>query len=1128
MKDSNGGQRLIANAPHNSGSGGKTREEEELEKAIAMSLADAGGAGGAGGAMEAVDANLDPELAQALLLSKQLSEGVVSAPPVVDLTAEGGDELQATLLASIQTAQGKSPVVTSDPTTMARNGSLPVGLKNVGNTCYLNSLIQTYFMIPVLRKAVISYRPVVPVDEKNPNHAFMLELQKLFCSMVLSNQRFVDPSNLLKKIVDDQGKPVSIGAQEDVSEFNDIFMTRLTNGLDLVHPPPETGKESDPSSQDSNPLAASSNSVPDATELTNQRLQRMFLPNVVEVVKAQEPDGEPIEQSHSIDFGRNFILPVNEETDLFTSLDQFMSDDVTDWETPKGNKVAAKRWKWLRHTPEVLFFQQQRAVWAGDAMKANHKLKFPEVLHMNRYDIRHAEFVTRIRALNAQRQAHLSELTKQIAPYLNFDEAGGAKLDSVLNGTIKYLEMLVQRDHASAKPGHSSEQVELMRRSVAMLRECQVQEAETLKRLQEEKRALETELDASFASINSEPYKLFAVWVHAGAAVGGHYWAYIHEASPSGTGQRGAETSSASPSSGVSSDHPDSMDQTVPHAVVDQSTGDDSWYKFNDTDTNRVQLAKVLEDGYGGQGVTSAYFLIYMKERLYERCKHIVDKAEGIPDALRAEVLASNADFEKKLQEYRENGVEGKIERFVTSYKNKVAQTIDYANKYTMERDMRYYSVFAYLLSLGLEEEMHAAVASEMWLRTFGAGIGKSQTTVQFEKLLTQPVPGTSVLFKAVSLNENEEDKKKYEMWKENHKAFRQVFMHTQQSLRFLTHELSVSSSSVAATTATTTGNNVATGPTERQEALRHLYVAYFKNEALSSDVARRRDLEDLLQLAIVLCLHECTSLVGSNLNQAVSVLEDMCHVICGLLPIIGENIKALVLDAIFSVLADTNPDFLGNARVEAIQEKLINAEPIAEKDRKWQKYPPPTMPQELDEWERLINQSRDHYETIKKKYQGVMTQHGLPQLRILMPSSLPSTSTTTQQQDIAQPSPPSTASQTETTHPATAAGEGTIPDSLPSTFGSDTSIPFNNVGNSNSNSNTAMSIDTPHMSSDLSKMLVDSNTATSHSSSTNSDEGHLHHQQHKTDVVGSSTATSSMMDVDKAPIASHHDAPHH
>ena len=1131
-------QRLIANTPANppaTTTRATSTEDEELEKAIALSLATSGG--GAGD-VDAVDPNVDPELAQALALSRQTS-GIDSGsnkpgPEVVDLTGEaGGDDLQATLLASIQTAQGRTPVISSDPTTLERVGQTPVGLKNVGNTCYLNSLIQTYFMMPIIRKAVISYKPAQPVpsatDKKEGevstfdkhSHEFMVELQKLFCAMVLSRQRFVDPSNLLKKIVDESGKPVNIGAQEDVSEFNDIFMMRLTKGLDLAHPPLESNNQSktaspetsnsqtppksdatpsnsnsmelDPSSIESHfPSASSvtisppqntsstdgssphlrrgsahnlsvlapdpadpslSNSIllyPDATDLTNARLQRMFQPNVLEVVEARELDGTHIQQQQTVDFGRNFILPVTEtENEFYSSLDKFMSDEVADWETPQKARVTASRWRWLRRAPEVLFFQQQRAVWRGDAYtKANSELKFPESLFMERYDLKHLAEVTNIRAANAGRYAQLQDLQKRIEPYMRYDNEG-TPLDRVLTGSIKYLSSL-----AESTTSRNNDQIELMKKSIDLLRGCKEEEAKTFAALSAEKESVEKTLSASFNGLQSEPYTLFAVWVHAGAANGGHYWAYIKDA----------------------------------------ATGE--WFKFNDTDCTRVDLNKVLEDGYGGQGVTSAYFLIYMKETLYDRSKSLDKWVEIIPENLRVELESDNAAFEKKVKEFRENGVDSKIERYVQGYERKWEQAKEYAWSATNEKDMRYYSIFAYLLSRGLEEDSQAALASEMWLRIFGAGISKEQSTVQFERLVTMPVPGTSTLFRAVNWNSKERDAE--------YKNYRSVFAFVQTAVSLLQKS----------------DTPTATGLTEKQEALRLLYLAYIRNLEVQPENCKRNDLADLIQLALVLCLRECIELASINLSNALAILDDMTYVCLRLessgstlrlvsaaqspqsnpgldasQPTIGEGVKALILDACFTALPEKNADFVEDPKAASIQDRLIGD--VFPSERRWESYAVPSMPTELDQWEAYIITARDSYHRLKKKFAGLLPSLGLQELSVFV-SEKKCTIVPANEKNGSNPSGSS----------APAAAPSTpILDSNTSQTGNKTGDPSNAMDTSE-HENEKMAVDTP---SSVTSQNTDNATNKPDNSAAKGESTQDDKQQ-------SSVEISNAMDVDQSP----------
>ncbi|KAJ4459325.1 hypothetical protein PAPYR_4615 [Paratrimastix pyriformis] len=49
-----------------------------------------------------------------------------------------------------------------------REPGMPTGLCNVGNTCYFNSLLQTYFMMPAFRRAVLECHPRPPPPPPPP------------------------------------------------------------------------------------------------------------------------------------------------------------------------------------------------------------------------------------------------------------------------------------------------------------------------------------------------------------------------------------------------------------------------------------------------------------------------------------------------------------------------------------------------------------------------------------------------------------------------------------------------------------------------------------------------------------------------------------------------------------------------------------------------------------------------------------------------------------------------------------------------------------------------------------------------------------------------------------------------
>lgn len=89
----------------------------------------------------------------------------------------------------------------------------PAGLNNIGNTCYLNSLLQYYFSIAPLREYVLSYQGTVGQDSANHSRRiggrevsdseversvqFLYQLRDLFHSMIYSKERCVTPKKEL-------------------------------------------------------------------------------------------------------------------------------------------------------------------------------------------------------------------------------------------------------------------------------------------------------------------------------------------------------------------------------------------------------------------------------------------------------------------------------------------------------------------------------------------------------------------------------------------------------------------------------------------------------------------------------------------------------------------------------------------------------------------------------------------------------------------------------------------------------------------------------------------------------------------------------------------------------------------
>lgn len=98
-----------------------------------------------------------------------------------------------------------------------------VGLKNQGATCYLNSLLQSYYFTKYFRKLVYQ----IPTEGEDPRRSVPLALQKSFFLL----QKSYDPPDtfeLTKSFGWDTGDAFT---QHDIQELNRILMDRLENKM---------------------------------------------------------------------------------------------------------------------------------------------------------------------------------------------------------------------------------------------------------------------------------------------------------------------------------------------------------------------------------------------------------------------------------------------------------------------------------------------------------------------------------------------------------------------------------------------------------------------------------------------------------------------------------------------------------------------------------------------------------------------------------------------------------------------------------------------------------------------------------------------------------------------------------
>lgn len=102
-----------------------------------------------------------------------------------------------------------------------------VGLRNLSNTCYLNSLFTQLFMNIQFRSFILS----IELEDQGDSQQLLFGTQKLFGYMQESYQRYVDPSAVIASIRTYDDTPIDIHSQMDVDEFYNLLFDRWEGQL---------------------------------------------------------------------------------------------------------------------------------------------------------------------------------------------------------------------------------------------------------------------------------------------------------------------------------------------------------------------------------------------------------------------------------------------------------------------------------------------------------------------------------------------------------------------------------------------------------------------------------------------------------------------------------------------------------------------------------------------------------------------------------------------------------------------------------------------------------------------------------------------------------------------------------
>lgn len=222
-----------------------------------------------------------------------------------------------------------------------RNGF--VGLSNQGNTCYLNSILQSLFHLPYFRKAIY----------KMPSKSsLILALQRLFFRLQYFHS-YVKTSEVIQSL---ECNSLHIGSQNDIQEFLKIFQDNLEKMTKKT-----------------------------IAEGTVEKLFRGSLINYIRCIDAPY-ESKKVEHFYDISLNVKGCRGVDSSFKKFCEEEVLQGDDMYDAEG-HGFQVAHKGIK-FESLPPVLHLHLKRYEYdslTNRLQKVNDKYAFPEVLDLNPY-----------------------------------------------------------------------------------------------------------------------------------------------------------------------------------------------------------------------------------------------------------------------------------------------------------------------------------------------------------------------------------------------------------------------------------------------------------------------------------------------------------------------------------------------------------------------------------------------------------------------------------------------------------------------------------------------------------------------------------------------------------------------
>ncbi|KAJ6238612.1 specific protease [Anaeramoeba flamelloides] len=548
----------------------------------------------------------------------------------------------------------------NSPFEKKRIEGIPCGLINVGNSCYLNSMIQSYFMLPQFREKILLFttinEEVEDLNAKQSNEKkidlrelkMIGQLQRLFSSMISSNLRFVSPKRTIKMLfnTNDTDEFFKFGQQNDVLEFHDKFCEKIEQGIaclkklkNLKEQPIQTEKEKEREKEkekvkekekegeieNEKKQQQQSKEIKKETEIKTEKeiMEKTWMSDLFygESVVSITGIGEQKKEFEYINYEKlgRIILDIK-YGDLYSSLDSYTLETGIKYKLHAKHKTTILKEISFENLPKVLIFQLQRAVFDKKTLqskKNNQPFKFEKQIFLDRYIYENLEKRRNSRILLKKLKFEKEELLKELNKLNNYNKTKMSLIQSLEH--VEKLFKIVNKDD----DGDENVNINLIKgqkrndlnRAKNIINQHKTQINEQVQNLNNAIVDIQNKINKIFVTKKTVGYTIHSVLMHSGNVRSGHYFSFVY----------------------------------------DSFNG--NWWKFNDREVNIIDEEEVMRVSIGEKGSTAnAYCLVYVTSDFdkTDLNKSIINHRKIIPNKIKQEIQHQNRLFQQEVDKWEE------------------------------------------------------------------------------------------------------------------------------------------------------------------------------------------------------------------------------------------------------------------------------------------------------------------------------------------------------------------------------------------------------------------------------------------------------------------------------------------